>query len=89
VVIALTANFAAWGGYCAVIHTAMAEHYAFPEPARGFFALFADPAPPLDAAARAALQHGLDTGRARPDAAHRYGRLLQAYELMFWNTLAR
>ncbi|MFJ8673734.1 transcriptional regulator [Streptomyces sp. NPDC093589] len=88
VVIALTANFAAWGGYCATLATAMRDHYAFPESARGFFTFFAEPAPALDDAARAALQHGLDTGRARSGTAHRYGRLLQAYELMFWNALA-
>ncbi|GGU80447.1 hypothetical protein GCM10010211_53290 [Streptomyces albospinus] len=85
--IAITANFAAWSGYCATVHTAMQEHYDFPEAARGFFALFAEPSPELAARARAAVQHGIDTGQARPAAAHRYGRLLQAYEVMFWNSV--
>ncbi|MFJ9419662.1 transcriptional regulator [Streptomyces sp. NPDC101227] len=87
VVIALAANFAAWGGYCAAMDGAMREHYGFPDAARGFFTLFAQPAPELAEGARAAVQHGLDTGQTRPAAAHGYGRLLQAYELMFWNTL--
>ncbi|MFE7318878.1 transcriptional regulator [Streptomyces sp. NPDC057555] len=87
-VIALTANFAAWSGYCAVVRTALRERYGFPEAAGGFFALFAEPAPELAAGARAAVQQGLDTGQARPEVAHRYGRLLQAYEAMFWNSLA-
>ncbi|MFG2831314.1 transcriptional regulator [Streptomyces sp. NPDC048434] len=88
VAIALTANFAAWGGYCAVIEAAMRDHYAFPEEACGFFGFFAEPAPAVDERARAAVQHGLDTGQAEPSTAHRYGRLLQAYELMFWNSVA-
>ncbi|MEU9125393.1 transcriptional regulator [Streptomyces sp. NPDC048506] len=87
VAIALTANFAAWGGYCATVEAAMREHYAFPDAARGFFGLFAEPAPAVAEQARAAVQHGLDTGQARPAAAHRYGRLLQAYELMFWDSV--
>ncbi|MGW7492321.1 thiaminase II/PqqC family protein [Streptomyces sp. NPDC054786] len=88
VAIALTANFAAWGGCCAVIEAAMRDHYAFPEEACGFFGFFAEPAPAVDEKAHAAVQHGLDTGQAEPSTAHRYGRLLQAYELMFWNSVA-
>ncbi|MET7800660.1 transcriptional regulator [Streptomyces decoyicus] len=88
VAIALTANFAAWGGYCAVVEAAMRGHYAFPEEARGFFGFFAEPSPAVAEKARAAVQHGLDTRQAEPATAHRYGRLLQAYELMFWNSVA-
>ncbi|MFG2223265.1 transcriptional regulator [Streptomyces sp. NPDC048644] len=87
VVIALTANFAAWGHYCAAVARSMRTHYAFPDAACGFFDFFAKPAPELDERALAAVQHGLDTGQARPVAAQRQGRLLQAYELMFWNSL--
>ncbi|MGW3010728.1 thiaminase II/PqqC family protein [Streptomyces sp. NPDC001219] len=88
VAIALTANFAAWGGYCTVVGTAMRDHYGFPEAACAFFGFFAEPAPAVEERARAAVQHGLDTGQARPATAHRYGRLLQAYELMFWDSVA-
>ncbi|MFE0382274.1 transcriptional regulator [Streptomyces inhibens] len=88
VAIALTANFAAWGGYCATVGAAMRDHYGFPDAACEFFAFFAEPAPAVEEQARAAVQHGLDTGQAQPAAAHRYGRLLQAYELMFWNSVA-
>ncbi|MCR8577999.1 transcriptional regulator [Streptomyces sp. Isolate_219] len=88
VAIALTANFAAWGGYCAIVAAAMRDHYGFPEAARGFFGFFAEPAPAVDEKAREAVQHGLDTGQAQPATAHRYGRLLQSYELMFWNSVA-
>ncbi|UQA92377.1 thiaminase II/PqqC family protein [Streptomyces halobius] len=87
VVIAVTANFASWSGYCATVATAMRDHYGFPEAARGFFAFFAEPAADLGAKARAAVRHGLDTGQAVPATAYRYGHLLQAYELMFWNSI--
>ncbi|WP_309032762.1 transcriptional regulator [Streptomyces alfalfae] len=86
-VIALTANFASWGACCAVISRALRERYGLADEARGFFDLFAEPAPELDRQALAAVQAGLD--RRRVTAAHlRYGRLVQAYEEMFWATLA-
>ncbi|AOP49086.1 transcriptional regulator [Streptomyces lydicus] len=88
VAIALTANFATWGGSCAVVEAAMRAHYDFPDAARAFFGFFAAPAPAVEERAHAAVQHGLDTGQTRPAAAHRYGRLLQAYELMFWDSVA-
>ncbi len=35
-----------------------------------------------------AVQAGLDGGRLDETSAHRYGRLLQTYEAMFWNALS-
>ncbi|MGW1839738.1 thiaminase II/PqqC family protein [Streptomyces sp. NPDC002067] len=87
VVIALTANFAAWGAYCATVGRALREHYGLPDAACGFFDLFATPSPELDRRALGAVAHGLETGQARPLEAHRHGRLLQAYEVMFWDAL--
>ncbi|MEV6381815.1 transcriptional regulator [Streptomyces sp. NPDC051773] len=89
VVLALTANFASWGGYCATISKALHDHYAFTDEARAFFDFFAEPAPELEERARAAVQAGLDAGRIDEEAAHGHGRLLQRYESMFWTTLAR
>ncbi|MFI1366340.1 thiaminase II/PqqC family protein [Streptomyces griseochromogenes] len=86
-ILALTANFSAWGGYCARIAEALRTHYAFPDEARAFFDLFAQPAPDLDSRATAAVSAALDEGRLDETAAHRYGRLLQCYEAMFWNSL--
>lgn len=88
VVVAITANFAAWGSYCATIARAMREHYGFADEACGFFDLFASPAPELEELAVAAVQAGIDSGRLTERIAREYGRLFQAYELMFWNTLA-
>lgn len=87
VVLALSANFAAWGGYCATIAEALRRHYGFTDEACGFFDLFAEPAPELEHRAQAAVQAGLDAGRVDQDAVHRYGRLLQSYESTFWHAL--
>lgn len=86
VAVALTANFGAWGTYCAAIARGMREHYGFSDEACGFFDFFATPLP--DDQAVAVVQDGLDTGTLDQDAARRYARLFQSYELMFWNTLA-
>ncbi len=87
VVVALIANFAAWGDYCATIARAMREHYDFNDEACGFFDFFATPVPEVEEQAVAALQAGMDAGR-QTDEAFTYGRLFQSYELMFWNTIA-
>ena len=86
VAVAITANFAAWGRYCAEIAAGMREHYAFDPAATAFFDFFAEPLP--DDAAVAAIQAGLDAGTLDARRARTYARLFQSYELMFWNTLA-
>ncbi|GGV60041.1 hypothetical protein GCM10010294_08860 [Streptomyces griseoloalbus] len=87
VVLALTANFSAWGGYCATIAEALRAHYAFTDEACAFFDFFAAPAPALDRTATAAVEEALDAGRLDENRARRYGRLLQGYEALFWATL--
>ncbi|GGS86257.1 hypothetical protein GCM10010270_68050 [Streptomyces violaceus] len=87
VVLALTANFSAWGGYCATITKALRVHYGFTDEACAFFDFFAEPSPELDRAATAAVQAGLDAGQLNESLAHGYGRLLQQYEAMFWSAL--
>jgi hypothetical protein len=86
VAVALTANFGAWGTYCAAIARGMREHYGFGDDACAFFDFFATPLP--DDQAVAVVQAGLDAGTLDAEAARRYARLFQSYELMFWNTLA-
>jgi hypothetical protein len=85
VVLAVTANFAAWGGYCAQIAAGLRAHYGLTDEQCAFFDFFADPGLEMDALAERAVEEG----RAELDAqrALGYGRLLQEYELMFWNTL--
>ncbi|MFJ2815801.1 transcriptional regulator [Streptomyces sp. NPDC091279] len=88
-VLAITANFSAWGGYCATIAEALRGHYGFDAEACAFFTFFAGPAPALERAATAAVAAGLESGRLDPHRAHTYGRLLQSYEALFWDTLLR
>lgn len=87
VVLALSANFASWGDYCATIADALRRHYGFADEACGFFDFFAAPAPELERRALAAVQAGIDAGRVAEDEALRYGRLLQGYEAKFWHAL--
>jgi thiaminase len=83
---ALLANFAAWGGYCAKVAQALRENYGLGDEACAFFDLFAAPVPGAAEQALAVAQEALDTGGL--ETALSYGRLVQSYELMFWNALA-
>ncbi|MCX4910711.1 transcriptional regulator [Streptomyces sp. NBC_00878] len=87
VVLALSANFAAWGGYCARIAEALRGHYGFDDESCGFFDFFAEPSPELDQKALAAVQAGLDAGGLDESEVHHYGRRLQTYEAKFWHAL--
>jgi hypothetical protein len=86
-VLALFANFAAFGDYCAEIAKSLRANYGFDDNACAFFDFFATPVPEPEQNALAAIQAALDSGW-QPDEARRHGRLLLNYELMFWNTLA-
>src|SRR5690606_6466882 len=87
VVLALTANFSAWGGYCATIAEALRAHYGFTEEARAFFTFFAEPAPDLEHEATEAVRTALQEGRLNKHRARLYARLLQTYEAAFWTAL--
>jgi hypothetical protein len=88
VIVGVVANFAAWGDYCARIAAAMRAKYGLDDEACAFFDFFATPAPEVTDQAVAAVQAALDANRVDERLARRYGRLFQAYELMFWNTIA-
>ena len=87
VALALIANFAAWGSYCGAVAGALRSRYGFDDKARGFFDFFATPVPEVEEQALAVAQDSVNTGEP-PELARRYARLIQAYELSFWNTLA-
>ena len=87
VVIALVANFAAWGGYCGAVADGLRRHYGLTDEALGFLDLFATPVPEFEEQTLAVVQ--ANTGTAAPaESARRMARQVQAYELSFWNTLA-
>jgi pyrroloquinoline quinone (PQQ) biosynthesis protein C len=79
-------NFAAWGENCARLSRALTGRYGLtPEQVR-FFDLFAEPAGEFDRHALAVIEAGLRRG-VPGRLVHRAARLLQGYELMYWDTL--
>lgn len=84
---AFAVNFAAWGSNCKRMSHALQAEYGFPGGAVAFFDLFAG-TPPADDAVFAVIQGGLERGVA-PVSIRRGARLLQGYELMFWDCMAQ
>ena len=86
VVLAVRANFAAWGRYCSLAAAGMRTRYGFSDDACAFFDFFADPEP--DDTAVDAIAVGLGTGRFDVARARHHAQVLQTYELDFWNSYA-
>ncbi len=83
---AFLVNFAAWGANCARMSKALKARYKFAEADVAFFDLFGN-MPPFEEEALAVIQAGLDRGiMAR--LIHRAARMLQGYELMYWDAMA-
>ena len=87
VVLAFLANLAAWGENCGQVAAALREAYGAGDDAVAFFDFFAGPAGDFEARALEVLDEGLAAGDS-PVLARRATRLLQAYELSFWDALA-
>jgi hypothetical protein len=88
VALALVANFAAWGSYCGAVAAGLRRHYGLKDEDVAFFEFFAAPAPEVEQLARSVARHSLGADSVLPSSTRRHARLIQAYELMFWNTLA-
>jgi thiaminase len=86
VALALLANLAAWGHNCGRVARALRDRHGAPEEAVAFFDFFATSPPGFEEAALAVVDAGLAAGEP-PVAAARAARVLQAYELMFWDAL--
>ena len=86
VVAALSVNFAAWGASCGRMAQVLRQRYGWQEAAVQFFTQFAaapsDVSPPALLVLEAGLQQGVEARRIA-----RAARMLQGYELMFWDTL--
>lgn len=83
---AFLVNLAAWGANCGRMSRALRDRYAFQAGDVAFFDLFAAPAPAFEEGALAVIERGLAAGT--PAALiRRAARLLQGYELMFWDTM--
>ncbi len=83
---AFLVNLAAWGANCGRMSQALRRQYAFQARDVAFFDLFAAPLPAFEQGALSVMDRGLAGGTAEP-LIRRAARLLQAYELMFWDTL--
>lgn len=87
---AFLANLAAWSENCGQVAAALREAYGAGDDAVAFFeffAFFANPPEDFEARALAVLGEGLAAGDS-PVLARRATRLLQGYELSFWDALA-
>jgi thiaminase len=87
VVLAFVANLAAWGANCARVAAAIRASYGAGDDAVAFFEYFARPPEDFEDHALAVIDQGLAAGDS-PLLARRAARLLQAYELSFWDVLA-
>ncbi len=87
VALAFAANLAAWGDNCGRLARALRERYGAPEEAVAFFDFFATPPEGFEARILAVVDEGLAAGESSARA-QRAAPLLQAYEQMFWDTLA-
>ncbi len=83
---AFLVNLRAWGSSCARMSAALKGTYGLSSEAVAFFDLFATPGPQFEADSRRVIQAGLDRGVDLRGVA-RAARLIQAYELMYWDTL--
>ena len=79
-------NFPAWGQNCGRLSRILKERFGLKENEVAFFDLFASPPATFEANALAVMQEGLERG-VEPRLLNRAARLLQAYELMYWDTL--
>ncbi len=79
-------NFPAWGQNCGRLSRILEERFGLNEKAVAFFDLFASPPATFEASALSVIQRGLDCG-TEPRLIRRAARLLQAYELMYWDTI--
>ena len=83
---AFSVNLPAWGANCSRISAALQTHCGLASDAVAFFDLFAN-LPPADTTALSVVQGGLDRGVASA-LIERAARLLQGYELMYWDSMA-
>jgi thiaminase len=83
---AFLVNLPAWGGACVRMSAALKEHYGLARGAVVFFDLFAQGDPRFEENSQRVIQDGLDRGVDGRVIA-RAARLIQAYELLYWDSL--
>lgn len=83
---AFLVNLEAWGGNCARMSQALRARYQLQDSAVAFFDLFSSPPPGFQERALRVIQEGLNRG-VKPEHVRRGARMLQGYELLYWDTL--
>ncbi|OGG04726.1 MAG: hypothetical protein A3F83_01045 [Candidatus Glassbacteria bacterium RIFCSPLOWO2_12_FULL_58_11] len=84
---AFLVNFAAWGANCARMGKALRKRYKMKDQDLFFFDLFAETPPEFEKAALGVISVGLARG-IQPRLIVRAARLLQGFELLYWDTMA-
>lgn len=85
---AFLVNLATWDSCCARMAAALPASYQLTDDDCAFFALFAGPSAELERASVQVIDAGLAQG-VEPAHIARAARLLQAYELLYWDSLPR
>ncbi len=83
---AFLVNLEAWGGNCGRISRALQAVYGFSAKDVAFFDLFASAPPGFEEQGLAVVAEGLGQG-VDPVRIRRAARLLQGYELLYWDTI--
>ncbi|MFB0507870.1 MAG: transcriptional regulator [Thermodesulfobacteriota bacterium] len=83
---AFLTNFPAWGANCGRMSKALMEGYGFKGKDLSFFELFSTPVADFEEKARLVINAGISQG-VEPKAIKEASRMLQGYELMFWDAL--
>ncbi len=79
-------NFSEWGANCGRLSQSLRRRHRLSADQVHFLDLFAEPDPTFEGRALAVIQAGLDSG-VPERAVRRAARLLQSYELLYWDTL--
>jgi hypothetical protein len=83
---AFLVNLEAWGASCARMQRALRERYGLDANATRFFELFTTPPPDFEVGSLEVIDAGLTRG-VDPRSVTRAARMLQAYELLYWDGL--
>jgi pyrroloquinoline quinone (PQQ) biosynthesis protein C len=83
---AFLVNLDAWGVNCGRISRALTARYGLSTQEVAFFDLFATAPPGFEGRALAVVDEGLARG-LNPERIHRAARMLQGYELLYWDTI--
>lgn len=83
---AFLVNLPAWGAACGRVSAALRSQYSLDSKATAFLDAFAAPADGFEESSLEVIQGGLDRG-IDPKTIARAARMIQAYEIQYWDTL--